>query len=573
MYTIADPESLCRQLNIFLAILINGYAAMQAEDEDSKMAGILTEVCQIIAHDARRVIKHFWKGYRFISNAELVALLSTEADEDPLDEALEAYHHVKVSALMEIRCRSGARLKIRDVHRVLRAFGAPNQCFASSSHAHSMELYLDPLLRGVMKRFGRVPEQPRQGVLREKTEAFQRRMELEAMRHAALAELRALGGSTADSGTGPEGAATGGGPAGHCTLSVVIHAMRNLPSMDVFRGCDACCRIFLEGSPGLFQTEVRRGVSEADWAWDAALSDGFRWDLPMDPEHLLPDRKLVVLVFDKDQLSKDDLVGCVAVSLRELVPAGALRGWRRIARPPERSLFFWHRPTVGEVLLSVTLAPKAPRQEGGGGGGGVGGSEREDSDADLSPAQQAFGQDPAGGAPPKLAHAGLRGQFPLAVSSSLGFPVGRSSPRPLTSPPDSSGPGADLEPICFLMRPTPPPPAALLLPSPDRTSGAPDAPTASDSDGSAWEGSAEAAAAAVEMRAQRRRRALTARVDAGARSQSESRASTTVGAAGRPSAPPCAAPPAPTALRAAAPVSSCPWPCSPEFVVRRGPDL
>jgi hypothetical protein len=265
---------------------------------------MLTEIIQIVMHDVRRVIKYFWKDYRFMSNEELVLMLTPKVNQDPFDEAMEAYHHVKIPSLMEIRCPSGPKLRIRDVHNILHAFNL-KESFIKAKHPHSMDLFLDPLLRNLMKRFGNMDAPVESQTLwQEKTAAFQRRMELETMRRAALLELRMHGEDLPDpdAGHGPAETATAGeAKAGHvtyCTLSVVIHAMRNLPSMDVFRGCDACCRIFFEGSPGLFQTEVRRGVRDEDWTWDPALSDGFCWDLPMDPEHLLPERRLVVLVFD-----------------------------------------------------------------------------------------------------------------------------------------------------------------------------------------------------------------------------------------------------------------------------------
>ena len=322
--------------------------------------GIGTEIYRIITHECKRVVKYFWKGYRFISDQELCSLLSNHVKDDPFEEVMEAYREVKVAALMEIKGPSGSKMKVKDVHRVLKAF-IPDIGHTSSPHAHSIDLFLDPLLSNIMKRFGNMDPPSRSEVLwQEHTEAFKKQMELETMRRSAMMELQMHGNDSNGSNVSEINTAVR-----YCTLSVIIHSMRNLPSLDIFRGCDAFCKIFFEGSQNLFLTEVRRGQREEEWTWDPSLSDNFFWDLPMDPEHLLPNRRVVVMVMDKDQLSKDDLVGCVTVSLRELGDTGTFHGWKRIAGPPNRREFFWHKHTNGEVKLSVALRPKpfSPERE------------------------------------------------------------------------------------------------------------------------------------------------------------------------------------------------------------------
>jgi hypothetical protein len=294
----------------------------------------------------------------------------------------------------------------------------------------------------LMKRFGSMELPQRTQVLwQEHTSRFRQRMELETMRRSAQMELQ---GSGLISSSG-EATALNNKPSKvrACTLSVVIQKMRNLPSMDIFRGCDAMCKLFFEGSPGLYQTEVRRGMKEEDWTWDRALSDNFQWDLPMDPEHLLPDRKVVVIVFDKDQVSRDDLVGCVTVSLRELGDSGVFDGWKRIARPPHRTELPWHNPSVGELLLSVTLTPKGHYGSGEPEWQGLGLPE----DTILRPAKQ------------RLSPFDSLDSSQVTLQSSLGYAVGHPPLR------DRSG-GTDggLHGARFTARPAPPPPIALQPP-------------------------------------------------------------------------------------------------------------
>mmetsp|Transcript_34058 Transcript_34058/g.71512 ORF Transcript_34058/g.71512 Transcript_34058/m.71512 type:complete len:281 (-) Transcript_34058:61-903(-) len=128
---------------------------------------------------------------------------------------------------------------------------------------------------------------------------------------------------------------------------------KNLPAMDVGRGADIFCVIFLENATGLFQTEVRRGRRESDWRWEEKLSNNFKWDLPNDSQHLYPSRKIVIMIYDKDQISEDDLVGCVTVSLGELKD-GVFDSWKKITRPPKSSSpAFWKSANQGELKLKV----------------------------------------------------------------------------------------------------------------------------------------------------------------------------------------------------------------------------
>jgi hypothetical protein len=143
------------------------------------------------------------------------------------------------------------------------------------------------------------------------------------------------------------------------TLSVVVERARNLPKMDVFTGVDLFCVIFMEGTTEVFQTEVRRGKSERDWQWDPALSSAFKWNLPVGSELLNPDQALIILLYDKDQLSKDDLIGCVTVTVGEL-KGGVFDSWKKVVRPanaPKKQFLFYNVPE-GELKLRVSLTQK-----------------------------------------------------------------------------------------------------------------------------------------------------------------------------------------------------------------------
>ncbi len=62
------------------------------------------------------------------------------------------------------------------------------------------------------------------------------------------------------------------------------------------------------------------------------------------------------MIYDKDQFSSDDVIGCVKIRLGDLVDK-AFDGWMEITRPPDapKKQFFFFNVPVGEVKLKATL--------------------------------------------------------------------------------------------------------------------------------------------------------------------------------------------------------------------------
>ena len=352
-------------MNIFLAILINGYSAIQ-DDSENEFDGILTEITEIIIHEVNRFIKFFYKGYSFISNEEIAARISAKIGTSHYDSTIDQYTEIKLAGMMEIDSSTGILMKTSDVRTILLEF-FPEQ-FASEQSA--VDRYLDPTLNNIMNRFGKMSRpRPLKLIQKEQSERFIKRMELETMRRIAKMELLQSGqgilAEDPNSGQLHQNCDSIGEPyVQHCVLSVVIERARNLPRMDVFRGADAYCLIFLEDAPGIFQTEVRRGLREEHWTWDPELSKNFVWNFPTSAD-LLSERKIVVMVYDKDQLSSDDLIGCVTVSLSELGSEGCFEGWKEIVRPRKSSRFQLPlRKPLAELKLRVTLKSESEREDG-----------------------------------------------------------------------------------------------------------------------------------------------------------------------------------------------------------------
>ena len=352
-----------------LAILIKGYTTAM-EFEEAQSASIFRDLIEIFSHELQRLVKVFRKDYLFISNDEIVHRLSAEFGDSSFDKVFARYNQITLVGMTQIMPKPGIVMNAIDVHRVLKEY-FPQLVFSIQS---TEELLVHPILRGIMTRYGKMPESKLPTEIREETRRlFLKKMQLESFRLALAGRdctreapllpktqildsckecrthhLSAVGLPLNSVGLGP------------CplVLSVVIERMRNLPKMDLFRGVDAFCFIFFDGAPGLFQTEVRRGLSEEDWTWNPELSLPFQWTLPSDSELVSSEHKIVVMVYDKDQVSSDDLIGCVSVGLDELQD-GVFDDWKRIIRPPDawRTEYLFWTPPIPELRMRVTLLP------------------------------------------------------------------------------------------------------------------------------------------------------------------------------------------------------------------------
>jgi hypothetical protein len=76
--------------------------------------------------------------------------------------------------------------------------------------------------------------------------------------------------------------------------------------MDIFRGADAFCAIFLEGGEFVYQTDIKRGKSEEQWNWEG--EGPFQFDAEETAfSKPISQHKLVVVIYDKDQVTNFSL--------------------------------------------------------------------------------------------------------------------------------------------------------------------------------------------------------------------------------------------------------------------------
>ena len=276
------------------------------------------------------------QGFEFISDEEIVARLSHSGSSATAHEARHHFYKATLNSMRRIKSVSGHVVDNAGLyHLLLQHF--PEE-FAPKGHVgvdvsgsagEPIEVFVNPVLRAVMARYGRVDPAPS---LKEATvkrrEDYLEMMKLKTMCKIARSEVYSLEANAQYQDVAfDKKHVPGAAWIGTKVLSLAVDAARHLPKMDVLAGVDAYCVAFLEDAPGLHQTEVCRGAAdEADWT-----QTPFEWSLPDDPRVLRHDRRLVIMVYDKDQITNDDLIGCVTIGMGEIVK-GPIDGWREIKR-------------------------------------------------------------------------------------------------------------------------------------------------------------------------------------------------------------------------------------------------
>ena len=341
------------QLNIFLAILVDGFMALKHMSGGKQSVGMHIELYGVLKHDCQRVLKWFVPSYPFISDDDLVSRISAKlrstrsASILNIHRVLGDFHGMSLQSSLEISLRSGERLKSETIHNL---FGDLHVLHNHAGHGLETDQYLQTALKDLMLRFSS-PEVPDPFRIRqEQNKAFMEAAKLETMKRVAQMHLSSLGASIKIEDERLESEGMESNPPR--TLNVTIERARHLPQMDLRKGVDVFCAVFVEGAPGLFQTRILRGKSEADWTWGADAS--FDWNLGPTVHADELDRKIVIMVYDKDQISSDDLIGCVTLKAGEL-HTGPLDEWREIIRPP---MLFYERkrgPEKAELKLKASI--------------------------------------------------------------------------------------------------------------------------------------------------------------------------------------------------------------------------
>jgi hypothetical protein len=297
---------------------------------------MIYEMGDVLKHEFKKLIRWIIPKYPFVSNEELAAKISAKLRQTrsssvvKIQRVISDFHRITLNNVLEISLGSGERMDLEKMHGILKGLSLlQERAFAME---HDADRYLNNALADIMFRFGSPAIQSDIEIHDEQNKAFLEAAKLDTMKRVAQLHLDTLTKSLLQWKT-----ETTELKVQRQILRVVVEKARNLPKMDLGNGVDVFCALFVEGLPGLYQTDILRGSCEADWTWGADQT--FAWDLGLASANATQDvdRKLVVMVYDKDQISSDDVIGCITIRLGEL-QYGMLDEWREILRP--QSNFF-----------------------------------------------------------------------------------------------------------------------------------------------------------------------------------------------------------------------------------------
>jgi hypothetical protein len=368
-------------LNIFLAILVDGFVTVKAMTAEENPPSMFDDLKSIWEQESGKILKILGKHPDFISDEELVARLTgaLSAQAGSLRhgpaEVLSHYHRISLAPFATIKSKCGTDIDANHLFNLLRKY-FPNQLVSdkqeirTNGETMSQSVLLDPRVRNLMKSYGTVvPPASAETKQQQNIDDFIELSRIETMKRIAMM----FHGYNHETQISMPVIEEDPNPSDKefVVLTVIIEEARNIPKMDVFRGADVFCVVFLEGSTEIYQTEVRRGISS--WIWDLELSSDFSWKLFKESDFLNPDRSLVVMIYDKDQFSSDDIIGCVKIRLGD-IENGLMDGWKNIVRPPDapKKQFFFFDVPVAELKVKITVSdPKDQTFEGLGSQGQV----------------------------------------------------------------------------------------------------------------------------------------------------------------------------------------------------------
>ena len=273
-----------------------------------------SEILEILSHEVSRVCKVMWPASSFLSDEEVLSVLKTQLNDlgsvlGNSRQAVADYELITFSSnAMTICLDDGVQISRNTLHNLLcgdkhKSYSSPTSSPFSRVHdcsdESSADVFLSKSVTDLLLRLGHIQVSQPQDTDSATIELLQ----LDTIKRFTkdrLASLEAHNEITPvlEGEVMNEHAATLW--INKYKISVVVLMARNLPRMDVFRGADVFCAIFLEGEELLYQTEIKRGRSEKQWNWE---SEGpFEFEVEETAyTKAISQHKLVVVIYDKDQ--------------------------------------------------------------------------------------------------------------------------------------------------------------------------------------------------------------------------------------------------------------------------------
>eukprot|EP00960_Hanusia_phi_P066460 766402-Hanusia_phi.AAC.2 len=316
--------------NIFLAILVDAYATVKQATEGA--TGLVEEVADVVWHAVRKVLP---LGTKYMSDEEFHTLLKEERAKIGKASKVQSEVNRKLEDKKEILLRGGVRLDVNGLQRLLeRKAGKGSKQVTpvgedGEKHDRTYGMvdgYGNDMVLDVMERYGSNVLEQRE----RRNQEFKELVGIENMRRLLVMNMLQIGvldeqrrmstmlESMAMQSLGklPEAEKSmlkrledflrkvG-------TVTVTILGASDLPRMDLIRSCDPYCVAYIDGSgePETFVTETFAKNTNPRW------NQEFSWEMYSDTNFL------TVSVWDRDNVTKDDLVGTAIVDLKEFDPS------------------------------------------------------------------------------------------------------------------------------------------------------------------------------------------------------------------------------------------------------------
>ncbi|EKX32347.1 hypothetical protein GUITHDRAFT_121488 [Guillardia theta CCMP2712] len=318
--------------NIFLAILVDAY--VNVKHEVDKANGLLQDIALFAVHGARRVIS---PSSTFISDQQLEKLLKEKLEAICVKNVIQGEVNQHLAHQKAILLKGGHQIGPQQLGSLLGFQEAKEDEVEASATSLDVPVSENAAMQDVMSRYGEdVAElrDRRNTELKEIVgmENMRRLLAMNAIQIGIMEEQRRLidlveGIARKSNVQIPRTRSCfelfGKEREGNKRLNLTVLSASKLPKMDFFRSCDPYCVAYINGSGSSpsFRTSVVQRSTSPTW------NEKFTWKLGGDTTIL------TITLWDKDNVSKDDLIGTVIVDLRSCVAGEARRADFQVRNP------------------------------------------------------------------------------------------------------------------------------------------------------------------------------------------------------------------------------------------------
>jgi len=379
-------------LNIFLAILVDAYAAVKQSTQEA--AGLPDELKMVALHGIKR---RFMDDKRFVSDQQLLKVLERLRDNLRGTQKLKTEVKQALSHRQAVLLPGGVELDNIGMARIAKEAGAVIGHKSSSTTASGkvmqsdsigkeevqasidneqrevMELAQQDVVLDLMARFGQdvgqrsdqhnsdVLDLVQMENLRNQLCMFnaQGKMLKEQERVIGLMEVLAHGSVPDHVLEEYEKAAEEDDMQINSVIGKVhVHVVRGerLPKMDMFRDCDPYLITYLDSAEKdeVHRTHPQRKERNPKWGEETRYS----WDL------LNMTKWLTITVMDKDQVTKDDIIGCVNIDITALPFDQEMTKWYQLENPAMTSKV--RESKIQVSVLKASLGAEADQSQSNG---------------------------------------------------------------------------------------------------------------------------------------------------------------------------------------------------------------